>query len=190
MLRCFWVARSRPSRPVGEWQPAAAPRPRPVRRSGTAAAGTAAAARPRLAPLLTLVCVAAGVPALTLPPVWTPAAAPRPVAAPAPPGFVPPFAFGPPIALAALSAPAGLGGGPAGPAGPSGPTGPDGPPGPTGPDGPPGPTGVPEPAALALFGLGLLGLALVTGRRPCPVAARRRHRRGGGLPPGDPSGIV
>lgn len=165
MLRCFWVARPRAARPAGEWQPAAAPRPRPVRRAATGSAGTAAAMRPRVAPLLTLVCVAAGVPALIPPAEFVPAAAPvaAPAAAPAPP-FVPPFLLGPPLTLgpAAFAGPGGGDGVPVG--------GGDGPTEPPGGDGPP-PTEVPEPNAFALFGLGLLGVALLAGRRRTAATA-------------------
>lgn len=222
MLRCFWVARPRAIRPAGEWRPAAAPRPRPVRRAATGTAGTAAAVRPRTAPLWTLVCIAAGVPALVPPAEFVPAAAPiaAPAAAPAPP-FVPPFAFGAPVSFALPFAaplvdrsggsiadagsfppitpapiplpfvpPAGSGpgaggpgdggaGGPGQPGGgglgpPSGPPGGGGdlgPPGGGGDLGPPGgggPAPVPEPTALAVFGLGLAGLAFAA-RRPRPA---------------------
>lgn len=145
-MRCFWVLRPRRV-PGSGWVPAAATVRRPVRRASTWTAAAATVARPRVAAVLTLVCVAAGVPAVVTPP------APPPIAAAAPAGASP-------MVMAMFPGPGpfrfsdGGGGGGSLP-----PTGPDGPPG--GPVEPPGgDTPVPEPSGLALVLSALGGLAL------------------------------
>lgn len=150
LLRCFWVLRPRRA-PGSGWVPAAATATRPVRRAAVAAA-TVVAARPRVASVLALVCVAVGLPALVVPPL--PDAAPPPptvlASEPAPP--LVPILFGPGPLLFSD------GGGLLPPQGPDlPPGGPEGPGGP--PAGPPGP--VPEPSGLALVATALLGLALL-----------------------------
>ena len=151
-LRCFWVFRPRVT-PGAGWVAAAARPVRPVRRAGLGLPA-AMAARPRVAPVLALVCVAVGLPALVVPPVFQPAALTVPVAPPAPPLLPLPFD---------------LGGGPfvfsdGGGGGILPPPGPELPPG--GPGDPPGPpTDVPEPSGLALLPVALGGLAALLWRK-------------------------
>jgi hypothetical protein len=165
LLRCFWVLRPRRV-PGSGWVPAAATATRPVRRAAVGAAA-AAAARPRVASVLTLVCVAVGLPALVAPPLL-PAAAPPPTVVASEPALVPvPILFGPGPLLFSD------GGGPLPPQGPDLPPG-----GPEGPGGPPGP--VPEPSGLALVATALPGLALLrrlrnAGQSRSRTAGRRQH---------------
>ena len=161
LLRCFWVLRPRRV-PGSAWVPAAATATRPVRR-GFVAAAAAVAARPRVASVLTLVCVAVGLPALVSPPL-PPAAAPPPtVVASEPAPLLVPILFGPgPFVFSD-------GGGLVPPQGSDLPPG-----GPEGPGGPPGP--VPEPSGLALVATALFGLALVWRFGNGRAVATRDHR--------------
>lgn len=173
MIRCFWVRR-----PAGT----AAPRPggaaSSVRPSaaGTAASTAARVVRPAARGALTLVCVAAGLPAIVMAPPPDPqrfVAGPPLSAVVAGPPLDLPFLPGPPIALAGLL-PGSDTGGPTGGGGPGG--------GPTLGDpggGPGGEVHVPEPASLPLFaGATALLFAAAAGRRQDRSALRHTAGRG------------